>query len=96
MLILNIHAEYGASIGLLNQSHAHVLALAPHTVAATEAVLGKHGLNVSVDLFVPVFAIDTSCLEGEPGCMDADTRSGFVLQGLFADNRFASHVTISR
>ena len=89
MPTLNMHAEYGASIGLLNQSHAHVLALAPHTVAATRAILGKHGLNISVDLFVPIFAIDTSCLEDEPGCVDADTRKGFVLQGLFANNRSA-------
>ena len=69
-------------LGLMRSPSSHFLALAPHSVAALDAVLERLGWQQSGKLFVPVFPIDT----GLPP--DAETQ-GFVLQGLLQENRCA-------
>ena len=79
---------------LLNASDSHLLALAPHTVAAVGGALAAAGVQRYVHLFVPVFPVDLSCSPLEranspDNCAGIENpqRAGFVLQGLFQPQR---------
>ena len=89
-------AEELPSGSLLSASDSHLLALAPHTVAAVGQALAAAGIQRYVHLFVPVFPVDLSCTPLEranspDNCagVEQPTRAGFVLQGLFQPQRWA-------
>ena len=91
-----VPAEELPSGSLLTASDSHLLALAPHTVAAVGQALAAAGIQRYVHLFVPVFPVDLSCTPLEranspDNCagVEQPTRAGFVLQGLFQPQRWA-------
>ena len=73
---------------MLRRLHVQFLSPTPILMAELMSKLEHHRLVASVDLFYPVFTVNTECQDSEStGCELADDRSGVVLEGSAESDR---------
>ncbi|KAK9803980.1 hypothetical protein WJX72_009953 [[Myrmecia] bisecta] len=62
-----------AGLTLAAKVNAQFVALAPHTTAATAAVLQRHNINQPTALFVPIFNVDSAQSSAQESAQGSDT-----------------------